>query len=209
MHPLESLRCDHRLIFQLTDALDAYRAVLLDGTLARPGDLGALTLALRALADYRHFEKEEQVLEHVLVRNGYNWNLRTLLNAREVHRHLRYLMDVLEHAAQRESQWSQPDRWTISETLLDFSREQSKLAMLQEIELFPEILTRLEPAALGELTARLEHFDAHSDAWAPAIDIGALCQDIKKHCAVLATESFGSLSTSVRARSTDMESVSG
>ncbi len=188
LHPLESLRRDHRLIFQLTDALDAYRAVLLAGARMPPGDLGALTLALRTLADYRHFEKEEQVLEQVLVRNGYNRNLKRLLDARETHRHLRDLMDVLEHAAERESTWSQPDRWTIAETLLDLSREQTKLSMSQEIELFPELLTRLEPAALAELALQLARFDAQSEAWLPTVDVGELCRSIMQHCVQASAE---------------------
>lgn len=183
LHPLESLRRDHRALLQLTDALDTYRALLVAGGRAQPRVLRALTLALRSVGDYRHFEKEEQVLEQVLVRNGYNWNLQSLIHARATHRQLRHSLDVLEHAAQRASRWSQPDRWAIAETLLDFSRRQRTLASLQERELFPEILRRLDPMALAELAARLERFDSQCEAWAPSLDIGRLCRDVERRCA--------------------------
>jgi hemerythrin-like domain-containing protein len=178
LHALESLQRDHRLLYLLSDALEAYGAALLADRSVRRGDLGALARAFRSVTDHRQFEKEEEVLQQILVRKGFNWNLESLLHARETHHKLRHFIDVLERAAWRDPGWSRLERRSIAETALDLASEQRKLAVVQEIELFPQILTRLEPMVLAELTEELARFDRRSERHAPVVHVPALCLDV-------------------------------
>jgi hemerythrin-like domain-containing protein len=159
---LQSLRCDHQVLARLADALDAYSAVLrADGPLD-PGDFTLLVQAWRSFGDQRHFEKEEQLVTPLLVRSGLDFGLEVLVEERRARQQLRYLIDVLEHAAHRELQWSGFERSAICASARALTAIHRRSSEEQEQELFPEIVT-LAPDALAVLNQQLLRFDAADD----------------------------------------------
>jgi hemerythrin-like domain-containing protein len=170
MQALESLQRDHRVLSGLSEVLAAYVEALESGRELWRGDLSDIMFGFRVMADYRHFEKEEEVL----VRHGFDYNLEILDAARQEHDGLRYLIRVLEEAAQREPSWNLYERQRIAGAARDLVERQSRLSALQELELFPEVVTRLQPAVLGELTEQLWSFDEVSSTRGFALEAGAL-----------------------------------
>jgi hemerythrin-like domain-containing protein len=171
LHPLLSLTRDHVLLTQLTDALEAYVAAMLCGRPLYPGDFSALVEGLRSFADLCHFEKEEQVLVPALVQNGFRYGAGLLAETEETDAQLRHLARVLFQSSAREPHWNDHERRTIAAVAREFCAAQQRLGARQEIELFPEILTRLRPEVLSAVAARLQTFDERSEAWAPRLEL--------------------------------------
>src|SRR6187431_275989 len=113
MRALESLERDHRLLQGLTEALEVYVAALDAGETLRAGDLSDLVNAFRNVADYRHFEKVEEVLIPLLVRSGFDFDLARLDDGRLEHERVRYLIEVLHQSAERELNWNLDERQRI------------------------------------------------------------------------------------------------
>jgi hemerythrin-like domain-containing protein len=175
---LASLERDHRLLWGLTDALHAYVDALDRGRPLRRGDLKAIASGLRVVADYRHFEKEEEVMVPVLVRHGFDYHLRILDDGRREHDSLRYLIEVLHQSAERELNWNLDERERISRVAHQLIERQRRLSTHQEACLFPEIVARLEPPALGQLTEQLCQFDESTAAREPALDVAGLTRNV-------------------------------
>jgi len=174
MQALESLQRDHRVLNVLSEALDAYVEALESGRELWRGDLTDIVHGFRTLADHRHFEKEDEVLVPLLVRHGFDYQLDILDDARAEHDSLRYLIRVLEQAAERELRWTLHERLRIVGTARNLVERQRRLAAAQEIELFPEVVTRLRPAVLGQLTEQLWSFDEARMARGQVLDAAAL-----------------------------------
>ena len=134
--------------------------------------------AFRTVADYRNFEKVEEVLIPVLVRHGFDYNLEILDDGRRVHAKVRYLIEVLHQSAERELNWSLDERLRIVRAARSLVEEQRRLATQREAELFPEIESRIPPPALGQLTEQLCQFDEVSDSRWPEVDVAALSQAV-------------------------------
>jgi hemerythrin-like domain-containing protein len=177
MRALESLERDHRLLQDLTEALEVYVAALEAGSPLHEGDLRALVQGFRTVADYRYFEKVEEVLIPVLVRNGFDYDPDTLDDGRREHDRVRYLIEVLHQSAERELNWNLDERQRIARAARHLV-EQRHLAAQQEMELFPEIVTRLQPPALGQLTEQLSQFDVLHAARGPELDVSALSRSV-------------------------------
>ena len=160
---LQSLRRDHQVLAVLADALDAYSAVLRAGGPLTSGDFTILVCAWRSFGDQRHFEKEEQLVTPLLVRSGLDFGLQVLVEERRAREQLRYLIDVLEHAAHRELQWSGFERSAICASARALTAIHRRSSEEQERELFPEIIT-LEPEALAALNQQLLRFDEADEA---------------------------------------------
>jgi hemerythrin-like domain-containing protein len=178
MRALESLERDHRLLQGLTEALEAYVAALEAGHPLRSGDLSDLVQAFRTVADYRHFEKVEEVLVPWLVRNGFDLDLDRLDDGREDRERVRYLIEVLHQSAERELNWNLDECQRIARGARHLVEQQRHISARQAVELFPEILTRLEPAVLGQLTEQLCQFDEANAARWPELDIAALSESV-------------------------------
>jgi hemerythrin-like domain-containing protein len=178
MRALDSLRRDHQLLFGLTEALDAYANAMDAEQPLVAGDFAALVQGFRTFADYRHFEKEEQILGPWLVRHGFDDNLPILVDGRDEHHKLRYLIDVLYQSAQRELDWTKDERKRISAAAHSLCERQRRLAAQQEIELFPDIITRIAGSHLEELASELWQFDVRSEAKSSALDAQELSRDV-------------------------------
>lgn len=177
MRALESLERDHRLLQGLTEALEVYVAALEAGSPLHEGDLRDLMQGFRTVADYRYFEKLEEVLVPVLVRNGFDYDPGMVDAGRREHDRVRYLIEVLHQSAERELNWNLDERQRIARAARHLV-ERRHLAAQQEMELFPEIVTRLQPPALGQLTEQLSQFDELNAARGPELDISALSQSV-------------------------------
>ena len=175
---LASLERDHRQLWGLTDALHAYVDALDGGRPLRRGDLKAIVSGLRVVADYRHFEKEEEVLVPMLVRHGFDYHHPLLADGRREHDSLRYLIDVLQQSAERELNWKLDERERISRVAHQLIERQRRLSTEQEARLFPQIVARLEPPALGQLTEQLCQFDESSAAREPTLDVAGLTRNV-------------------------------
>lgn len=180
---LASLERDHRLLWGLTEALRVYVSAMERGRPLRRGDLRALASGLRVIGDYRHFEKEDEVLVPAVVRHGFAYNLDIFEEARHEHDALRYLIEVLSQSAQREPSWRVDERLRISCVARQLIERQRRLSARQERRLFPEIVARLSPEALGQLTERLEQFDASRAAREATLDAAGLSRSIVAHYA--------------------------
>lgn len=159
MQALVSLQQDHRLLLELTDALEAFAQALPGADTVPVADLEAFAHAFRELADNLHYEKEEHVLMPFLARHGYDWNGELLAQVREDHNQNRYLIDVLYQAAQLEGGFSRDDQRRIASTAKALARSQRRLLQLQDIELFPAVSSSIDGSALAELHAKLSDFD--------------------------------------------------
>ncbi len=177
MQALESLEHDHRLLRSLTEALEAYVAALEAGQPLHAGDLRDLAQGFRAVADYQHFEKVEEVLLPVLVRNGFDYNLDVLGGGWLEHERVRYLIEVLYQSAERDLNWNLDERQRIARAARNLVENQRRTTQLEQ-ELFPEIVTRLQPPVLGQLTEQLCQFDEHSAARVPSLDIPELSRSV-------------------------------
>lgn len=175
---LASLERDHRQLRGLTDALHAYVDALDGGRPLRRGDLKAIVSGLRVVADYRHFEKEDEVLVPMLVRHGFDYHHPLLADGRREHDSLRYLIDVLQQSAERELNWKLDERERISRVAHQLIERQRRLSMRQEARLFPLVIARLQPSALGQLTEQLCQFDRSSAAREPALDVAGLARSV-------------------------------
>lgn len=175
MRALESLERDHRLLQGLGEALEVYVSALEAGQPLRAGDLRALIEAFRVVADYLHFEKVEEVLVPLLVRNGFDLRL---LDGRDEHARVRYSIELLHQSAERELNWNLDERERIARVARHLVEEQQRISARQAVELFPEIVTRLAPAALGQLTEQLCQFDEASAARSAGPDIAALTRSV-------------------------------
>lgn len=178
MRALESLERDHRLLQGLTDALEVYVAALDAGQPLRAGDLSDLVNAFRTAADYRHFEKVEEVLIPLLVRSGFDFDLARLDDGRHEHERVRYLIEVLHQSAERELNWNLDERQRIARAARHLIEEQRRISARHEVELFPEIVTRLEAPALGQLTEQLCQFDQAKAARWPEPAIAAVSESV-------------------------------
>jgi len=159
MHALFSLHQDHRLLLELTDALDVFALELTRSAAVGPEAVGAFARAFREFADNIHYEKEEQVLLPCLARHGFDFNGALLEQVRDEHCQDRYLIDVLSQAAQRETEFGWDDRRRLSSTAATLARMQRNLLMKQDIELFPAVSSSLDRQALEKLFADLSEFD--------------------------------------------------
>jgi hemerythrin-like domain-containing protein len=161
MHALRSLIKEHQVITQLIDCLERYADGLLDGrdpaTEAR--DLYSFAHVFRGYADELHHEKEEEILQPFLTRHGFHWDDGVLADIRAEHERERYLIDVLEQAAECELEWTAEDRRSISATALALVTFQREHLAKENDELFPEAVRRLSAGALEDLRAALERFD--------------------------------------------------
>lgn len=178
MRALESLERDHRLLQGLTDALEVYVAALDAGETLRAGDLSDLVNAFRTVADYRHFEKVEEVLIPLLVRSGFDFDIARVDDGRHEHERVRYLIEVLHQSAERELNWNLDERQRIARAARHLIEEQRRITARQAAELFPEIVTRLEAPVLGQLTEQLCQFDEASAARWPEGDIAAVSESV-------------------------------
>jgi hemerythrin-like domain-containing protein len=191
MQALESLEHDHRLLRSLTEALEAYVSALEAGHPLHAGDLRDLVQGFRTVADYRHFEKVEEVLVPVLVRNGFDYNLDVLDGGRLEHERVRYLIEVLYQSAERELSWNLDERQRIACAARNLVEHQRRLTTQLEQELFPEIVTRLDGPVLGRLTEQLCQFDEQSAARDSALDIPELSRSVLARYAATVAGSAG------------------
>lgn len=178
MQALESLENDHRLLQSLTEALEAYVAALEAGQPLHAGDLHDLAQGFRAVADYRHFEKVEEVLLPVLVRNGFDYDLDALEGGRLEHERVRYLIEVLHQSAERDLSWNLDERRRIACAARNLVEHQRRLTTQLEQELFPRIVNQLQAPVLGKLTQQLCQFDEHDAARLPHLDIPELSRSV-------------------------------
>lgn len=160
MHELESLIGEHRMIARLIAALAEYAERTRREAFVERDDLAHFARVFQDFADGIHHEKEENILLPMLTRGGATWNHGVLAEVRREHRQERYLIEVLCHASQRVGAWTKEDRRRIASTaieLVEFQREHLK----KENEgLFPEVPRLLDSAALRQLQAELQRFDA-------------------------------------------------
>jgi hemerythrin-like domain-containing protein len=159
MQALFSLQQDHRLLAELTDALEAFASALPGAETVPIADLEGFARAFREFADHLHYEKEEHVLMPFLARHGYDWNGELMAQVRETHTQNRYLIDVLHQAAQRKKGFSRDDHRRLASTAAALVRLQRRLLELQDVELFPVVSSSIAPSALEDLHNKLSDFD--------------------------------------------------
>lgn len=178
MRALESLERDHRLLQCLSEALEAYVSALESGQPLWAGDLKALVEALRSVADYAHFDKVEEVLIPVLVRNGFDFDLDLLDRELEDHARVRYLLEVLHQSAERELNWSLDERERIARVARHLVEALRRCSARQADELFPELVTRVKADVLQVLAEQLRKFDVANAARSSGLDAMAIARAV-------------------------------
>lgn len=124
-----------------------------------PEDLRSFTHALREYADEMHREKEEHVLLPFLVRHGFDWEAPPLSRVYEEHSVERDLIAALDHAGMRIQRWTDEERRHVTALVRSLSELQRRHHRTENEQLFPELLARLDVAALEQLAAELARFD--------------------------------------------------
>jgi hemerythrin-like domain-containing protein len=114
----------------------------------------------------------------LLVRSGFDFELARLDDGRHEHERVRYLIEVLHQSAERELNWNLDERQRIARAARHLIEEQRHITTRQAMELFPEIVTRLEAPVLGQLTQQLCQFDEASAARWPEGDIAAVSESV-------------------------------
>lgn len=160
MKALASLIGDHQIISRLVNALEVYAQRLKQELPVDARDLAGFAKVFSELADDIHHEKEESILLPLLSRHGFDWSSGVLSLVREEHQQERYLIEVLCHAGQRPMSWNNEDRRHIVATVSALVEFQRNHHQRENTQLFPEVIARLSEAALAQLQAELERFDA-------------------------------------------------
>lgn len=169
MKALQSLIREHQVISGVVGALEVFARELERRGSQRqrahdPVDLARFVEVFTELAECIHHEKEENILLPLLSRHGFDWRSRTLSAVRGEHRQEAYLIDVLRQASERAPEWSVADESHINASaraLVEFQRNHHQL---ENTKLFPEVIARLDGAALDELGAALDKFDREHQA---------------------------------------------
>ena len=175
---LASLMREHQLLSTLVESLACYARRLFEGqgagteqcgvmesavmerrTVMERCDLAAFTQVFSGFADELHHEKEEEILQPILSRNGLCWQDGLLADVRMEHDRERYLIEVLQQAAECELAWTTEDRRSVAATALALVTFQREHMDKENFELFPEVARRLGNTALEDLRASLERFD--------------------------------------------------
>lgn len=164
MHPLQSLIREHQIISGVVNALEIFARQLERRTRPRElspesFDLAGFVQVFTDLAECIHHEKEENILLPLLSRHGFDWKSQTLSAVRDEHRQETYLIDVLRQASERPSTWSLAEESHIAASaraLVDFQRAHHQL---ENTKLFPEVMARLDAAALDEVRGAFDKFD--------------------------------------------------
>lgn len=159
-HPLQSLEREHRVVMHLADALDDLACRLARDPQPRAvSEAALLARTFRVFVDGVHYEREEQVLLPFIARHGFDWNGEALASIRSAHRQERYLIAVLGQIAEQPGPHSRDSLRRLAATAAALAEDQRTLAMRQDIELFPEVTTRLDGQAGQRLSEQLSRFD--------------------------------------------------
>jgi hemerythrin-like domain-containing protein len=160
--PLESLLREHRLIAQVTDALEVcgrHLTVGSDDDDAALNDMRQFVIFYQAFGMLTHNVKEEEVMVPYLVRAGFSYDSGCLGRVRAEHDLENYLLEVMYQAAEQFPGWTREERRHAMAGIVafvDFGREHMRV---EEATLCPEILARLSRAQLAELAVVFQDFD--------------------------------------------------
>jgi hemerythrin-like domain-containing protein len=130
---------------------------------ATRSQLVQLAEATAILLDEVHFDKEEQILLPLLVRNGCDWESESLRRTLDEHVRERHLLETLRHAVATPGRWREPVCRSIVETASELVESQSNLVAQKRSGLYAMAVERLDEADATQLEARLEAFDAGFD----------------------------------------------
>ena len=178
MEALQLLLQEHRLIAQMTDALERYVARVEQDEDPARHELGLLVTFFREFADMVHHEKEESILIPALVRSGMSWDWGPVDEIRKEHNLERYLMQSLRHASLQAKAWTPPDRRhlvDVARSFIEFLRDHMTK---EERVLFPAIRSRLSDSARDDLAQRLERFDKAREAAGDAEIVRQLTREL-------------------------------
>jgi hemerythrin-like domain-containing protein len=159
MDALSSLVREHQFIARLVAAFDSFASLVERGADVEPEDLRNFTHALREYADEMHREKEEHVLLPFLVRHGFDWEAPPLARVYEEHSVERDLIAALDHAGARLERWTDEERRHVTALVRSLCELQRQHHRTENEQLFPDLMGRLDAAALEQLAAELERFD--------------------------------------------------
>lgn len=157
--PVALLLEDHRLIGDMTDALERYADQLERHVEPGRHELVLLVTFFREFADLAHHEKEESILMPALVRTGMSWDSGPIDEIRKDHNLERYLMQSLRHAALQAKQWSEHDRRHLIDIARSFIEFMRGHMVKEEAILFPATRERLSHEGLDDLRRGLSRFD--------------------------------------------------
>jgi hemerythrin-like domain-containing protein len=176
--PLESLSREHQLIARTLTALEAFTEKLEESA---PVDLADLTRFVAFFADYAeasHHVKEEDVLLPAMAKAGFDWDSGPVARIRADHDQERYLVRVLNQAAQQDSAWTEEARRHAIASLRAFIDYQRRHIEREETMLYPAAAERLTPKQLAEVDAQLKHFDQDRVGDAELARLHAMAQEL-------------------------------
>jgi hemerythrin-like domain-containing protein len=162
MQGLSSLTREHRMINELLGALQSHGEQLRSAGPVDVGDFARFATVFRELVDYRHHEKEEGILLPLLARNGFAWSTGILCEVRRDHRHLRYLIDVLCQASDKDVPQARERYRELAEAASAFVDFKRAHMLKEDSELLPLVQRRLDAEGMAQLGTQLQHFDEMS-----------------------------------------------
>lgn len=178
MQAISSFVREHRMIADLSSALQTFARHVREGAPVDAGDLGRFATVIRELVDYRHHEREESILLPLLARNGLAWSTGVLCDVRIEHRHLRYLIDVFCQTAEKGDAHGPEQRRQIVESALGFVEFKRQHMQREDNELLAPSARSARPELLEQLERQLQSFDAASSRGERDAEIWACAEDL-------------------------------
>jgi hemerythrin-like domain-containing protein len=164
MTAVDRLFEEHILILRVTDALEALVARLQSESGDYRAELVRLIGFFREFADLLHHEKEESVLLPALVDAGLRWDDGVVAEVRKDHELERQMLHSLRHCALQSTPWSLMDRQRIIDTGRRYVEFMRHHILLENEQLRPLIMARLDEDAVRQLNEHLDRFDSRIEA---------------------------------------------
>lgn len=162
MTALDRLFEEHALILRVVGALESLVDRLQSDNNDHRSELVRVMTFFREFADLLHHEKEESLLLPALVNAGLRWDDGVVAEVRKEHDLERQMLQTLRHASLQASPWSIMDKQRVIDVGRRFVTFMRGHVALENEQLRPLLLTRLDGPALAQLNEGLERFDARS-----------------------------------------------
>jgi hypothetical protein len=107
-----------------------------------------------------------------LARHGFDWSGDALREVREKHEHVGWLVEAFCQGVESVRRPDRDGQRRLAATAAALASRQRGLSASQDLELFPEVMTRLDPDSLGRLHDELVDFDDRSGA--PVTELSTL-----------------------------------
>jgi hemerythrin-like domain-containing protein len=160
MDAIETLMNEHRAIERVLDALVGFAEETQRRGATEKEELGRFVAFVREYADAAHHGKEEDILFRTMVEHGFPSNGGPIAVMLHEHDQGRGLVGMLKARAEQAEPWSDADRQEIVEVASAYSRMLHAHIHKEDAILYPMAEQHLPPAAMAQVSAACEAYEA-------------------------------------------------